>query len=719
MPDRALVVLSNRLPFTIRRTARGLEVEPSAGGLVSAMDPSLRRTGGTWIGWPGIALRDGETLPTDDLPYPVCPVPMSDLEVQHFYEGFSNGTLWPLFHSLPERAQFDPRNWNVYHRVNRRYAEAALSQPGANSLFWVHDYQLLLVPGIIRQSAPDARLAFFLHIPFPPYDIFRVLPWDRELLYGILGCDLIGFHVAGYARNFLDCVERRLNLQVDYENMVVELGGRAVQVGAFPIGIDYDAFADGAESAPPSTDAGAERVVLGVDRLDYTKGIPERIRAWERLLELYPEHREKVVLLQVAVPSRAEVPEYRALKREIDELVGQVNGRYATAQWSPIRYLYRTFPHEELVQMYRDAAVAVVTPLRDGMNLVAKEYVAAQRDEPGVLVLSRLAGAAETMHEALLVNPNNIDETAAAINRALTMEEPERRSRMAALQQRERRHNVVAWGEEFVEAAQQAHATPRMPSGEDFSRWLRRFIGDHRVALFLDYDGTLTPLVDHPDHAVLSPEMHRVVETCAHREDTDVAIISGRSVNNVAAIVDIPDLIYAGNHGLQIVGPGMPHFRHEDLQYYQDRMRQLAKELQPLATDGAWVEEKGPTLTFHVRAVSEPRSSALAEDARRIISEAGLQPRDAHAAVEARPPIGWDKGRAVLHVLRERYGAAWSERVRVIYIGDDETDEDAFRFLSGLAITFRVGSPDLLTSATRHLPNVEAVRALVEWLATR
>ncbi len=719
MPDRSLVVLSNRLPFTVRRTRTSLEMEASAGGLVSAMDPALRGTGGTWLGWPGLELGEAETLPASGVPYHVVPVRITDEEVRGFYEGFANSTLWPLFHSLPERAIFDHRDWNLYHRVNRRFADAAIDIATASTLLWVHDYHLMLVPGIVRQSVPAAQLAFFLHIPFPPYDIFRVLPWDREVLYGLLGCDLIGFHVAGYAQNFLDCVERRLNLRVDRDNMVVQLSGRTVNVGAFPIGIDYDAFAGRAQPAERSDVAGPERIVLGVDRLDYTKGIPERIRAWARLLELYPEHHGQAVLLQVAVPSRSEVPEYQALKREIDELVGQINGQYATAHWSPIRYLYRSFPPDELTALYRDADVALITPLRDGMNLVAKEYVAAQQADPGVLILSRLAGAAETMHEALLVNPHNADETASALHRALTMEEPERRSRMAALQRRERQHDVKAWVQGFLDAAHQAHTAPRMPGDVHFKRWLHQYIGGHHLALFLDYDGTLTPLVDHPDKARLAPDMRRALEACAQRDDTDVAIVSGRSLNNVAAMVDDPQITYAGNHGLEIAGPGIDHFRHEDLQYYQARLRDLATALQAIAVDGAWVEEKGPTLTFHVRAVSEPRSSALAEDARRIISEAGFQPRDAHAAVEARPPIGWDKGRAVLYVLRARYGATWSEDVRVIYIGDDETDEDAFRFLGGLAITFRVGRSDLLTAATHHLPNVDAVRTLINWLTDR
>ena len=459
--------------------------------------------------------------------------------------------------------------------------------------------------------------------------------------------------------------------------------------------------------------------MLGVDRLDYTKGIPQRMRAFERLLELHPEYREKVVLLQIAVPSRGEVAEYRELKSEIDELVGAINGRFATAGWSPIRYLYRSFDRARLAGLYRDADVALVTPLRDGMNLVAKEWVACQVEDPGVLILSRLAGAAETMREALRVNPFDIDGTAEEIHRALSMGQDERGSRIAALRRRERRDDVHAWTRAFVEAA--AQASEALPSIGDleFERWLADFLKQYRLALFLDYDGTLTPLQAHPDEASLSDAMREALVACARRSDIDVSIVSGRSLDGIEKMVGESGLTYAGNHGLEIRGPGLEHFVHEDLVHYRGRAVELADALDRIASDGAWTERKGPTLTFHYRGVPEALRPRLIDLAHELVREAGYQPRDAHCAVEARPPIGWDKGRAVLHILRERYGPAWSESVRVIYVGDDQTDEDAFHFLSGLATTFRVGSPDSPTAASRRLSGVEAVGALLRWLARR
>ncbi len=713
-----ILVVSNRLPITVQRGPRGLEGRRSSGGLVSALEPVLRRRGGTWIGWPGAELQKGEKLVAGVTGYEIRPVRLTESEVSGYYHGFSNRTLWPLFHSFPGKTVFERHDWEVYERVNARFAAVTAEACKGVGLVWLHDYQLMRAPLYLRESRCDARIAFFLHIPFPPYDLFRLLPWDRDLLDGLLACDLIGFHVEGYARNFLDCAERLEGARVDREAFLIEHGDRTVRVGVFPLGIDFELYESMARNAPRTAQR-RERIILGVDRLDYTKGIPERILAFERLLALHPEHRGNVVLLQLAVPSRFQVAEYRQLKRQIDELVGRVNGRFATPTWSPIRYLYRGVPAERVATMYRDADVALVTPLRDGMNLVAKEFVACQVDDPGVLVLSRLAGAAETMHEAIRVNPYNIDGTAEALHRALTMNEAERRSRVAALRRRERRDNLYAWLDRFLDAASASPGGLQPPTSSDFEAWLGPFLAGFRLALFLDYDGTLTPLVDDPGKALLSDDMRRALDACAARADIDVTVLSGRSLADLRHAVERPRLTYAGNHGLEITGPNLPAFLHEDIVHYAAKTAALAAELKKIATSGAWVDEKGATLTFYYRGASQAQQSRLAERAQVIISKAGFRARRAHGAVEAQPPIGWDKGHAVLHVVRSRYGPAWPETVRVIYVGDDQSDEDAFWLLAGLGITFRVGSAGTPTNAVRRLPNVDAVLALLEWLARR
>jgi trehalose 6-phosphate synthase/phosphatase len=714
-----IVVVSNRLPVTLHRTAQGIQAERSSGGLVTALEPVLRTLGGTWVGWPGLQLRPGDELKLPDTAYGVEVVRLSEREIQRYYQGCSNQTLWPLFHSLPERANFDRRDWECYEAVNERFAKAALHAAESAELIWVHDYHLMRMASYLREWRPDLRLAFFLHVPFPPYDLYRILPWYQEILRGLLACDLVGFHCPGYAANFIDCVERLLGARTDRAAGHIEQGERTVQVSAFPLGIDYETHEALAIKAPRESVRVAERIVLGVDRLDYTKGIPERILAFERLLELHREHREKVVFIQVAVPSRGQVAEYQSLKRRIDELVGHVNGRFATPTWSPIHYLYRSLPPDRLAALYRDADVALVTPLRDGMNLVAKEYVACQVDAPGVLVLSRMAGAAETMHEALRVNPYNVDGMAENLHRALTMNREERGARMLALQQRERRYEVHRWVDAFLSSARARPAPMRPLTDADFASWLGEFLRDWPLALFLDYDGTLSPIADRPSEALLAPEMRELLATCARRPDSDVTVVSGRSLQDVRKLVGLEAIAYAGNHGLEISGPKLGEFRHEDVAHYEERAGALADRLRQSRLPGVWVEEKGASLTLHYRLADPSQHAEIRRQAYDWIRDSGFQARDALCAVEARPPVGWDKGHAVLHILRRHYGVGWSERVRVIYVGDDDTDEDAFRALSGLGVTFRVGASTRRTSASRHLPNVAAVRALLGWIARR
>lgn len=717
LPPAPFLVLSNRLPITARRERGALQVEGSAGGLVSALGPALRAQGGTWIGWAGTQIRDGETLPVVDPNYSLHPVPISTTEVKRYYRGFSNGALWPLFHSLPERAQFERRDWDTYEQVNQRFAEAAVALAQPEQRIWIHDYHLMRVGAKLREALPDARIAFFLHIPFPPFDLFRTLPWARALLEGLLACDLVGFHSPGYVVNFLDCAERLVGARVDRRAGQVEQGERTVNVGAFPLGIDYAGYEKRAHGA--ARKRSRERIVLGVDRLDYTKGIPLRIAAFERFLERHSEYRNEVTLIQIAVPSRGQVAEYQEQKREIDEIVGRVNGRFGTSTWTPIRYLYRSVSAGRLAALYRDADVALVTPLRDGMNLVAKEYVACQVDDPGVLILSRMAGAAETMHEALQVNPHDTDSVADKIHQALSMPDADRRERMRALQERERRNDVRRWLADFVEAVDTPSPGFRPATRHDFDVWLRDFLRGRPLALFLDFDGTLAPIVDRPDDATLPNATRRALERCAAREDTEIAIISGRALTDVAKRTGVAGLTYAGNHGLEIDGPGLPPFVHEDVPHFVERTGELVTTLHEIDIAGVFIEAKGASLTVHYRAVDESLRPELVKRAEVMIRDAGYQKRDALLAIEARPPIGWDKGHAVLHVLRTRFGPAWSEALRVIYAGDDATDEDAFRALSGLAVTFRVGAWERGTRASRQLANPEAIRILLEWLAER
>ncbi|GBF04044.1 alpha,alpha-trehalose-phosphate synthase [Deinococcus aerius] len=449
-----LIVVSNREPYAPRRGGDGgLHWVPSIGGLTAALDPALQHAGGTWIAWgeelPGVADVD---LPQGNPRYRLKRVRLTDAEVRDFYHGFSNRALWPMSHYFIERTRYQASQWRTYVDVNRRFAQAAVESYREGDLIWVHDYQLALVPRLIREALPDARIGFFWHIPWPSSEVFRTLPWDHELLDGLLGADLIGMHTPEYVAHFLSACRRVLGAEV--EGNTVRWQGRSSRVVDRPIGIEVDTYEELAAS--PEVEEAADRIrrtlqtqiLLGVDRLDYTKGIPERLEAFDTFLGRHPEARGRVTLLQIAVPSREQVESYRQLRARVEGLVGRINGKHTEGGWSPIQYIYRGVPREELVAHYRAADVMLVTPLRDGLNLVAKEFTACSAD--GVLILSRFAGAADELPEAVQVNPYNPEGLAGALTRALSMPLEEKKARLARLRERLRQSDLRTWADGFV-----------------------------------------------------------------------------------------------------------------------------------------------------------------------------------------------------------------------------------------------------------------------------
>ena len=727
--EPSLVVVSNRLPFRAERDVGGLSLMRSAGGLVAALEPALEQRGGVWIGWAGATREEteaagGVVLPaTGRIRYRAVSLTAGD--VAQYYGGFSNRTLWPLFHYFVGRTQIDGATWRAYERVNERFAEAAAAESSDGALIWVHDYQLLRTPHHLRGLAPRSRIAFFLHIPFPSAEVFRVLPWSRSLLQGMLACDVVGFHVPSYVEHFLTCAERLLGCEVDRTVGVVRFEGREVAVQAHPIGIDValiEGLAQARPAAPAAGGAGRVAEILGADRLDYTKGIFERLLAVERLLERYPVYRRRVRFTQVLVPSRERVAEYVDLKRQIDETVGRINGRFSEPGWSPVRYLVRALPLEELVPLYHAADVALVTPLRDGMNLVAKEYVMAQSECDGVLILSEMAGAADELQEALIVNPFDIEAVAEALHRALSMSEDERRARMSALRDRVRGHDVHTWVSGFLHAADVAgeRADHAVASAADVTRrrlapWLAQ---RPTLALFLDYDGTLVPLAARPDEARLPEAARQTLFQAARMPNLDTVIVSGRALDDLKRMVDVPGLTYVGNHGFEIEGPGIT-FRHPHADRARASLEVAADGLAALGVSGARVERKGVTVAYHVREVAGPEREGAVRAAEAVLRRQRLRVTLGKLAVEGRPPVDWHKGRAVLHVLVNRHGVDWPSRVRALYIGDDLTDEDAFRSLRGIGRSIRVASapPATVTAADFRLPDPEAVIQLLRWLA--
>lgn len=468
---KRLTVVSNRLPVVLRRDASGdWRLSSGAGGLVTALAPVLQHRGGRWIGWPGV---DAESFSACEhlIPegskasgYELIPIALGREEIRHYYEGFSNGILWPLFHDLVSQCDFNPRHWPYYLKVNERFAEKVCDHSGPDDFIWVHDYHLIHVAEFIRRRAIDRKTGFFLHIPFPPLDIFIKLPWRAQILRALLAYDLIGFQTGRDRRNFINCVRQLIpDVRTSGKGhlMHVDLGDRTVKVGSFPIGLDAKGLRQAVESHEVRRHVAEYRghfsgmtVVLGVDRLDYTKGLPERLYAFRNALDRYPELRGKTVMVLVVAPSRETAPGYAELKAKIERLVGSINGTYSQPGWVPVHYHYQQFRREELIALYRIADIAFVTPLKDGMNLVAKEYCVCQKGGQGVLILSEFAGAAAQLHRgALLVNPHDVEGMADAIRRAIEMGAEEKRQRMQRLRGVILRRDIFWWVNRYLDAA--------------------------------------------------------------------------------------------------------------------------------------------------------------------------------------------------------------------------------------------------------------------------
>jgi trehalose 6-phosphate synthase/phosphatase len=455
-----LITISNRLPVSVVRREQSLHFESSVGGLATGLAQFVKEKPSAWVGWPGIPLSridDRERAGIlERLKNESChPVFLTGYEVENFYYGFANRTIWPLFHYFPLHTSYNKTFWAVYEKVNTKFADAVAEILRPGDTVWVHDYHLLLLPEMIRRRRPGASIGFFLHIPFPSFELFRLLPWREEILRGLLGADLVGFHTKSYSRHFLESVSTILGLEARQGK--IRLGTRTVTAGAFPMGIDSKKFSTA--GSLPRVRREVEKIerrcvdrkiILSVDRLDYTKGIPQRIEAYDLFLERNPEWREKVTFILIAVPSRTAVPAYAQLKKSVDESIGRISGRFGAIGWVPIWYLYRALPFETLAAYYRAADVCLVTPLRDGMNLVAKEYLASRDAGDGVLVLSEMAGAAEELGGSILVNPNNTDEIAEAIKEALSLGPKEQIRRNEPMRRRIEKNTVVRWAGDFL-----------------------------------------------------------------------------------------------------------------------------------------------------------------------------------------------------------------------------------------------------------------------------
>jgi trehalose 6-phosphate synthase/phosphatase len=719
-----LLIVSNRLPVTVKAAGSGITVERSSGGLATGMKGPHERLSGLWIGWPGAldGLSSDARAEVDrrlaDLR--LVGVPLTPAEIAGYYEGYSNTVLWPLFHYAAARLPQAVRDFDVYETVNARFADAVASRHEPGDLVWVHDYQLMLVPRMLRERIPDARIGFFLHIPFPSSEIFRLLPRRERLLDGLLGADLVGFHTATYVRHFASSVLRLLGAPTEVDR--IRWHEREVRLGVFPMGIDAAKLSSLASSPEVKAlvdthRAGGERLLVGIDRLDYTKGIQRRLLAFEALLQRHPDLRGRVRLVQVAVPSRESVEAYRELRDEVDATVGRIQGEFATSSWSPIHYLYRNLSLEEIVALYRTADVLLVTPLRDGMNLVAKEFVASRPDEDGVLVLSEFAGAAAELSEALMMNPYDVEETSEVLYRALTMPPEERQTRMAILRQRVMTYDVHWWARTFVARLERVGGTtavsPGLSTAGAVQAAVERARAAPRLALLIDYDGTLVPLAPTPELAVPDADLLALLRRLAACTGTEVHVVSGRKRSTLERWLGSLPLGLHAEHSFW-TRPPRGEWTAAEIPISEWRGPVLAI-LRDFAerTPGSLIEEKTAGFAWHYRAADPEYGAAQAKELSlhlgTLLSNVPVEILPGDMVLEVRPH-GIHKGRAVAQVL------AHSEPgTLVLAMGDDRTDEDLFAALPDGSVAVHVGP--LASRAPIRIRDVPAARALLARIA--
>jgi trehalose 6-phosphate synthase/phosphatase len=706
-----LIIVSNRLPFTLRQNGTDVEVAASSGGLVTALAAYVDRERqqhedfeSLWVGWPGNVI-PAELMPraTEILSEQQArPVFLSQEDGDEFYYGFCNRTLWPLFHYFTSYVEYSAQYWETYVRVNRAFYDAVAQLVQPEDTVWIHDYHLLLLPEMLRAAQPKANIGFFLHTPFPSYEIFRLLPsaWKEQLLTGLLGADLVGFHVHEYTQHFLQCVHRILGHEHRLGRIVA--GGRMRRADTFPLGVDYPKFAETAESQPVRArsqqiraELAQSKLILSVDRLDYTKGISERLQGYQLFLERYPEWHGKVTFVLLVVPSRVEVPQYQELKEELDERVGEINGRFNTLGWTPLVYQFHSVDFEELVALYQAADVALITPLRDGMNLVAKEYLASKPDATGVLILSELAGAAREMNEAVLINPNQHDEIADTLAFALAMPREEQVRRNQLIRERLIKFDASSWARHFLSAlskvkAQQGQLATKLLSPALQAQVARAHRASERALILLDYDGTLVPIAARPELAAPEPPLIELLSRLARDAKNAVYVISGRDRVTLERWLGETGVGLIAEHGAWLKDPGGAFRLTKPVS--ADWKEPVGSILRQFVSQvaGSLLEEKDYAMAWHYRGadpeLGAQRAKELVDELTQFTANLDIHVLEGKKVVEVRS-AGVDKGTAAMGLI---------QRLKpdfILAVGDDQTDEDVFRALPPTATSVHVGTP--------------------------
>jgi len=696
-----LLIVSNRLPVSVERRRKKLTFIPSTGGLATGLASLKHFKKFLWIGWPGVSkerIKGEEKSITRKLRAKGCiPVFLDRRHIDNYYYGFCNKVLWPLFHYFPIYARYQNNYWESYKLVNQIFASTILKILKQDDIVWVQDYHLFLLPKLLKEKRPNTKIAFFLHIPFPSVEIFRLLPWREEILEGILGSDLIGFHTYDYVEHFLESV----NQIFGFESVMGEIhqGDRISLVDAFPLGIDFDKYQSLAVSPQTKRELKklqkrirGRKVILSVSRLDYTKGILQRLEAYERFLEKHPEARGKVVFILVAVPSRMGVEEYQNLKRKIDETVGHINGRHSSIDWTPVWYMYRSLTPAMLSAYYRISDVALITPLRDGMNLIAKEFVVSKIDKKGVLILSEFAGASRELGEAIIVNPNDRESLADAIKEGLSLPETEQKKRIEVMQNRLKRYDIKRWVRDFMDRLEKIKAIQKsfeikLLTQTSLKQIKTKYNSAKKRLLLLDYDGTLVPFASKPHEAVPDKELLRILKKLATNPQNKVVIVSGRDRFSLEKWFGRVSVSMVAEHGIWIKENGEKWQTIETLdKHWKEKIKELLEHYVD-RTPGSFIEEKEFSLAWHYRNVpqdlAEVRVKELKEALFHLTANLDLSVLDIKKGLEVKNS-SINKGRAVSHWLKRRWNF-------ILAMGDDTTDENIFEVLPNTAITIKIG----------------------------
>ncbi|WP_026899087.1 bifunctional alpha,alpha-trehalose-phosphate synthase (UDP-forming)/trehalose-phosphatase [Daejeonella oryzae] len=720
------IIVSNRLPVKIIQENDKYSYTPSEGGLATGLGSIYQEGDNLWIGWPGLEVTDPaqQKEVIDELkPLRLLPVFLDQEEIKEYYEGFSNEILWPIFHYYASIfTTYQQSNWDFYQQVNNKFKEAVLSVAEPGDTIWIHDYQLLLLPGMIRAEQADLTIGFFLHIPFPSYEMFRLIPWRTELLEGMAGADLVGFHTYDDVQHFLNAATRIL--PVNSHSNIISINDRQIVAEAFPLGIDNQKFA-GLTKTPEvqeQIDLLKEnfkdyKVILSVDRLDYSKGILQRLQAIELLLELHPEYIGKIVIYMIVVPSRDTVPQYKKLRDEIDKRVGNINSLYRTMDWTPILYFYRSFAVETISALYSMAHIGLVTPMRDGMNLVSKEYVASRVQNNGVLILSEMAGASKELLDAIIVNPNNIGDITRAIVKALSMPESEQKHRMAQMRELVSKFNVYHWVKIYMEKLKEVKQMQMTMKSRHVDQQVAdkikiRYDEAKKRILFLDYDGTLVGFQTNINQASPDEKLYQLIESLTADEKNEVVLISGRDHQKLDE--------WFGHTNVHMISEHGAWQKSKNQQWKSIRgLNDLWKaDILPILhtyvdrTPGSFIEEKSFSLVWHYRkaqkGLGELRANELINNLVYLTKDRGLQLLPGNKVIEIKN-IEVNKGKAALSRLYlEDYDFVFA-------VGDDHTDEDIFKSLPEAAYTVKVGST--VSTARFYVRNPEEVRSFLTKLS--